>query len=51
VDLENVLLMRLLDEQFTMTAWLRREGYEINPKRVRRLLRLMGIEAIYSKPR
>jgi putative transposase len=59
-DLDNVLLMRLLDEQFTktpfygvekMTAWLRRKGYVVNPKRVRRLLRLMGIEAIYSKPR
>ena len=30
-----------------MTAWLRREGHPINPKRIRRLLRLMGIEAIY----
>ena len=34
-----------------MTAWLRQLGYEINPKRVRRLLREMGLEAVYPKPR
>lgn len=52
--------MRLLDEQYTrtpfygverMTAWLRREGHEVNEKRVRRLLRNMGLEAVYPKPR
>ncbi len=57
---ENLLLMRLLDEQYTktpfygilrMTAFLRRLGYKVNEKRVRRLLRLMGLEAIYQKPR
>jgi putative transposase len=57
---ENSGLMRLLDEQYTrtpfygverMTAWLRARGYEINPKRVRRLLREMGLEAVYPKPR
>jgi putative transposase len=57
---ENLLLMRLLDEQYTktpfygverMTAWLRQQGYAVNPKRVRRLLRLMGLEARYPKPR
>lgn len=56
---ENRLLMRLLDEQYTrtpfygvlkMTAWLRSEGYTVNPKRVRRLLRTMGLEAVYAKP-
>jgi len=30
--------------------WLRRQDYQINPKRIRRLMRLMGIEAIYPKP-
>ena len=55
---ENLHLMRLLDEQYTrtpfygvcrMTAWLgtQRAGYQVNHKRVRRLLRLMGLEAIY----
>src|SRR5262249_30194062 len=57
---ENLLLMRLLDEQYTltpfygvlkMTAWLRANGHLVNCKRVRRLLRLMGLEAIYQKPR
>lgn len=52
--------MRLLDEQYTrypfygvlrMTAWLRGQGYEVTPKRVRRLLRQMGLMAIYQKPR
>ncbi|MCJ7776493.1 MAG: IS3 family transposase, partial [Desulfobulbaceae bacterium] len=59
-DSYNVMLMNLLDEQYTrtpfygvpkMTAWLRRQGHQINPKRIRRLMRLMGIEAIYPKPR
>src|SRR5262245_13185560 len=52
--------MRLLDEQYTdtpyygvrrMTAWLRRQGYTVNHKRVARLLRTMGLETIYPKPR
>lgn len=56
----NFTLMRLIDEQFTrtpfygvprMTAWLRRQGYHVNAKRIRRLMRLMGLEAIYPKPR
>jgi putative transposase len=59
-DSYNLQLMNLLDEQFTrapfygvdrMTAWLNREGYRVNPKRVRRLMRLMGLEAICPKPR
>ena len=32
-----------------MTAHLRRLGYAINGKRVRRLMRLMGIQAIYPR--
>jgi putative transposase len=57
---ENLALMRLLDEQYTrtpfygvrkMTAWLEAVGRFVNIKRVRRLLRLMGLEAIYPKPR
>jgi putative transposase len=52
--------MRLLDEQYMRTPFygVRRmrqclidAGYEVNPKRVRRLLRQMGLEAIYAKPR
>jgi putative transposase len=56
----NLELMRRLDEQYTetpfygvrrMTAWLATQGYVVNPKRVRRLLRLMGLAAIYPGPR
>jgi putative transposase len=52
--------MRLLDEQYTrtpfygirkMTRWLGEQGYAVNPKRIRRLMRQMGLEAIYRKPR
>ena len=52
--------MRLLDEQYTrtpfygvlrMTAWLQRQGYAVNEKRVRRLLRTMGLMAIYPSPK
>lgn len=58
---ENLHLMRLLDEQYPRTpfygvrrmrAWLRRrQGYEVNHKRVARLMRTMGLETIYTKPR
>ena len=33
-----------------MTAWLRIQGYLVNRKRVQRLMRTMGLEAIYRKP-
>lgn len=34
-----------------MTQWLRQQGHRVNEKRVRRLLRLMGLWAVYPKPR
>ena len=34
-----------------MTVILNREGYRVNRKRIQRLMRLMGIQAIYPKPR
>ena len=52
--------MRLIDEQYTrtpfygvwkMTRWLVDQGHAVNPKRIRRLMRQMGLEAIYRKPR
>ena len=57
---ENLALMALIDREYTahpfrgsrgMTAWLRREGHAVNRKRVQRLMRLMGLEAVYPKPR
>jgi putative transposase len=59
-SVENLALMKLMDEQYTahphfgsrsMTAWLIRSGHAVNRKRVQRLLRLMGLEAIYPKPK
>jgi putative transposase len=56
---ENLYFMRLLDEEYTrhpfygvpkMTYWLQQQGHAVGPKRVRRLLRLMGLMAIYPKP-
>jgi putative transposase len=58
-DTYNLVLMRLIDEEYTrrpiygierMTAVLRRKGHVVNPKRIRRLMRLMELEAIYPKP-
>jgi putative transposase len=57
---ENLRLMRRIDEQYTarpfygsrrMTRWLIEQGEEVNRKRVQRLMRTMGLEAIYPKPR
>lgn len=56
----NLTLMRLIDEQYTqtpfygwpkMTVYLQQLGYPINHKRVQRLMQLMGLQAIYPKPR
>jgi putative transposase len=57
---ENLALMRLIDEQYTkcpfygsrrIAAWLQSQGKEVNRKRVQRLLRVMGLEALYCKPK
>ena len=59
-SLLNLNLMRLIDEQFLETPWygsrqmarhLQRLGYRVGRKRVRRLMRLMGLQAIYQAPR
>ena len=57
---DNLRLMRLIDEQYTktpfygwprMTAHVRRLGLQVNHKRVQRLMQMMGLQAIYPKPR
>lgn len=57
---EDLRLMRLIDRQYTahpfygsrrMTVWLGQQGEEVNRKRVQRLMRVMGLEAIYPRPR
>ena len=56
----NLKLMRLIDEQWLkrpffgsrrMARHLGRQGYCVNRKRVRRLMRKMGLEAVYPRPR
>ena len=60
IDDETLQLMHELDQQYTetpfygvlkMTQHLRTQGHQVNPKRVRRLLRTMGLEAVYPKPK
>jgi putative transposase len=57
---ENLRLMRIIDEQYLhtpfsgsrgLTQWLLRQGYAVNRKRVQRLMKVMGLEAIYPRPR
>jgi putative transposase len=57
---ENLRLMRLIDEQFLktpfygsrrMTASLERAGETVNRKRVQRLMAVMGLEALFPRPR
>ena len=59
-DSAEIALCHRLDELYTahpfygvrrMTEQLRRQGDAVNPKRVRRLLRQMGLLAVYPKPR
>jgi putative transposase len=59
VDPDDLALMRRMDELYLaspfygsrrMVAVLRRDGWTVNRKRVRRLMRVMGLEAIYPKP-
>ena len=57
---ENLALMRRIDEMFLrypfygsrqMARQLRRDGIPVGRHRVRRLMRLMGLEAIYQAPK
>jgi putative transposase len=56
---ENLQLMRLMDEQYfktpfygirKLTEWLYGEGYDVNHKRVKRLMNVMGWQTIYRQP-
>jgi len=57
---KNLAMMKLIDQQYLSTpfygsrrmkVWLGREGHSANRKRVRRLMRTMGVQAIYRRPR
>jgi putative transposase len=56
----ELTLMELIDRQYLetpyygsrkMTEELKREGYPVNRKRIRRLMQIMGLRAIYRRPR
>lgn len=56
---ENLVIMRLLDEQYyktsfygvrRLTAFLEEMGYHVNRKRVKSLMELIGWEALYQEP-
>ncbi len=58
VNRDNQAVMRLIDEEYTrhpfygsrrIAAWLKRQGHDVNRKRVSRLMKEMGIEAVYPK--
>ena len=59
-SLQNMELMRIIDEQHLKAPWygsrqmarhLRRQGHNVNRKRIKRPMRKMGIEAVYQRPR
>jgi putative transposase len=56
----NLALMEIIDKQFLETPWygsrqmtrhLRRMGHTVGRKRVKRLMALMGLAAVYQRPR
>ena len=60
ISQEDLTLMKLIDCQYLatpfygarrMSAWLKKQGHQVNRKRVRRLMRIMGLKAIYRRPR
>ena len=57
---EDLTLMKLIDRQYLatpfygarkMAAWLKGKQYGVNRKHIRRLMRIMGLKAIYRRPR
>src|SRR6516162_4828594 len=59
VRAEDLAIMALIDRQYLarpyygsrrMAAWLATQGHAVNRKRIRRLMRLLGVAAIYQRP-
>src|SRR3954466_3072083 len=59
VSADDLRLMELIDRQYLarpfygprrLKAWLATQGHRVNRKRVQRLMRLMGLVAIYQRP-
>ena len=60
ISAEDLTIMKLIDRQYLstpfygtrrMAVWLRKEGCIVNRQRIRRLMRVMGLSAIYRRPR
>jgi len=60
ISQEGLTLMKMIDRQYLVTpfygarkmaAWLKSQGHKVNRKRVRRLMQIMGLKAIYRHPR
>jgi putative transposase len=60
ISQEDLTIMKLIDRQYLATpfygarriaAWLKNQGYRVNRKHVRRLMQVMGLEAVYRHPR
>lgn len=60
VSFEDLKLMRLIDEEYTrhpfygsrkIKVWLQKQGWNVNRKRVQRLMRIMGIQSTAPGPR
>lgn len=60
VSEEDLLLMRIMDQQYTdhpssgsrtMQGILRQHGFAVGRNRIRRLMEVMGLVAVYPKPR
>ena len=58
-DQDDLDIMAKMDRQYLKTpfygsrrmrVWLRSQGHKVNRKRVRRLMRLMGLETVYRRP-
>jgi putative transposase len=57
---DDLVVIDLIDQQYSSTpfygsrrmkVWLGGQGYLVNRKRVQRLMRTMGLQAIYRRPR
>ncbi len=57
---EDLILMKLIDRQYLatpfygarrMAVWLKNQGHQVNRKRARRLMQIIGLKAIYRRPR
>ena len=60
IGAEDLAIMALIDRHYLarpyygsrrMAAWLETQGHRVNRKRVQRLMRLLGLTAIYQRPK